>query len=734
MSIRDTSICLLVLASVWWASPTGAEEPKHSAETDAIEEIIVTATRREAELGTLPLSVHVLSDEQLRQMGARSFEGYAAAVPGLNFTDFGVGGESHTIRGVTTMQGSEINPATSIYFDDVPITHAGGNGLPYSPDPMLVDIERIEILKGPQGTLFGASSMGGAIRIIPASPDGFERDAFVELQASTLTDGGTGFELHGMLNEPVAGGDGAVRAVGYVRSADGFIDNVLLGANDVNSDETLGGRLAASYRLTDLLSVTGKITYQARESDGTDADDMRVPARQQYRYEPEPNSDTWALYNLVFNAEFGWGEFVSSSAYLDRTLDTRLDTTEFLAMFFDTGTTMTAINKESVTEFTQEFRAFSPVDERFHWLAGVFFQDQSAGFSQQFPSPGFDEATDGLASLFGPADILYTGSADIALEQLAFFGEVGYRMTDNLELVLGARWFDIDRSYDAAATGFFNGGPSAADGVAGEDGVIPRFAVTYMPADGLTFYASAAKGFRPGGVNPPEASDLPECTAELAQLGYDAFPIAYDADSLWSYELGARTMSADGNLRLSGAVYHIDWSGMQSYALLQCGVGFVENAGAVKSNGIELALSAKTADRLSIDVGASYVNAKLDEDVPNFAATKGARVPAVPRFAMSLGVNVELPPVAGFEDRLRIDYRYVGRSYSDFSEAWRQPLPSYEVTNLRYSVLGDRWSATLFAENLFDERGIVLTTESILGSWETTIPPRRIGFSLRRGF
>lgn len=734
MAIRDTTMWVLLLASVWSICPSQAADPDREDATDIIEEIIVTATRREAKLATLPLSVHVLTEKQLRQMGALDFQGYAASVPGLNFTDFGFGGESHTIRGVTTIQGSEINPATSVYLDDVPITHAGGVGLPYSPNPVLVDIERIEVLRGPQGTLFGASSMGGAVRIIPAAPDDRASAAFAEIQASTVADGGEGYELRGMVNEPFAAGRGAVRAVGYWQDADGFIDNVELGARDVNTEETHGGRLAASYGFNDRVGVTGKLTYQRRESDGSDADDMSVPDRQQLRYVSEPNRDTWTLFNLVINAEFDWGEFVSSSAYYDRTIDTRLDTSDFLGFFFDTGATMTAVNEETARELTQEFRVFSPLEDSFHWLAGLFLQDQEAGLNQQFPTTGLEEENREVAALFGSADELYTSWTDTDLEQIAVFGELGYRVNENLEFVLGARWFDIDRNYDSRATGLFNGGLGTAEGDAGEDGIIPKLSVTYTTADGLTLYATAAEGFRPGGVNPPEASDLPECQQELADLGYDGFPIAYDSDSLWSYELGARKTFAGGRAWVSATAYRIDWTDMQSSHLLDCGIGFLENAGSAVNDGFEFSLSANAADWLQFDVGASYIDARLDEDAPNFNAVKGDRVPAVPRFAAYLGLNFVLPPIAGIDDRLRLDYRYVGSSYTDFSQDWRLPMPSYEITNVRYSLLGERWSAMLFVENAFDERGIALISDSILGSWETTIAPRRVGLSLRRDF
>lgn len=716
------------------ASPAPDTVGPEAEEAKFIDEIIVTATRREAPLSSIPISVYVLDEQELRSLGALEFKDYARTVPGLYFNDGGFGGEAHTIRGVSTGIFPEVNPATSVYLDDIPITHAGGDGLPYSPDPMLVDIQRIEVLRGPQGTHFGSSSMGGALRIISHAPDFSGTAGFIEADAASYTDGGTFLGLNGMFNASTAGGRAAVRGVGFHRDADGYIDNLTLGEKDVNSDRVSGGRLAVSLKALERVEITARMVQQNRKSDGTDIDERDDPDRTQSRAVREPNEDDWSLFNLVISADVGWGDLVSSTAYLDRTIDTRVDATDFLQAIIPSGTTLTAVNEDAVTEFTQEIRISNDADARLAWLAGFFYQNQSLDFRQDFPSPGFDAATDGLASAFGPSDNLYSALTNSELEQLAVFGDLTYRPGDNIELLVGMRWFEIERTFQIDATGLFNGGPGNEAGTADEDGLSPRLGVTYALGEDSVVFASLARGFRPGGVNSPAASDTPECVAELTGLGYTQFPVQYESDELWSYEVGLRSTLAGGNMHLSAAAFHLDWSDMQTGKTLDCGIFFIENAGKAVNDGIELAADGRLGERANIVLSASFLRAELDENVPNLGAEKGDRIPGIPEFTAALGLSYAPPEFFQLDNRIRLDYQYVGHSYGTFDASDQLRMPAYEVVNLGYTLQADRWSAKLYVNNLFDEKGVVAITNDILGFWATRIPPRRAGLALRWRF
>jgi len=699
-----------------------------ASESRLLEEIIVTATRREADVQTVPLSVHVITEEALARLGAANFADYARIVPGLTFTDIGVGGENQTIRGISTNVRFEVNPTTGLYLDEVPITTAGGTGAPYSPDPMLVDIERIEILRGPQGTLFGASAMGGAIRIITRQPNLSQTERSVGGLVSSIKNGSEGYDLHGMINTPLNDGQAAIRAVGYYRDMGGYIDNLSNGVNDINNSEILGGRLSGTVVLSDRVSLTGRIAYQDRKSDGNDIEELDEAPRTQSRLD-EANEDEWTNFNLVVNADLGWGRLISSTSFLDRTVDTRIDISVLLDAIFAISNPLTVVNKDDVNEFVQEIRIVSNGDDRLTWLAGIFYQDQDLDFDQNFPSPGFDAITGGLASMFGPPDNLFVGRSNFTLEQIALFGELSYEITDRLDFVAGLRWFDIDRDFKSNNIGLLFAGNPSESGSTSESDVTPKFSLSYAASDNLNFYGTIANGFRSGGVNPPEGSMDPACLAELAALGFSEFPIGYDSDSLWNYELGAKSRWIDGRVQLNAALYHIDWSDMQTFKVLNCGINFTENVGKAVIDGVEFDLVALPTDNVVINIGASYTNAELRNDVPNLGGSAGDRIPGVPRFTANLGVSYFFPVFGDREAFIHGDYQHVSNSYNVFDQTVRRELPAYDITNIRIGLNTQHWSSALFINNLFDERGILIVEDDILGQWVTATPPLTIGVS-----
>lgn len=714
----------------------GANTPEAqqvAIDSRSIDEIIVSATRREADVQSVPLSVHVITEEDLARLGATGFADYARTVPGLSFTYGGNGGEQQTIRGISTNTWFDINPATAIYLDEVPFTHAGGTATPYNPDPMLVDIKRIEVLRGPQGTLFGASAMSGAIRIITNEPDLSQTEGFIDAEISSTKHGGLGYGVNGMFNMPSANGRAAIRAVAYHRDLDGFIDNVLTGERNVNSTEISGARLSGKFILSDIASLSGRIAYQDRQRDAFDHEEPADGPRRQSRLE-ESSADEWVNYNLVLDLDFGWSSLISSTSFLDRGVESQADLSGILDLFFGLSNPLWTVVDEDIDEFVQEVRIVSEGENRFNWLAGIFYQDQDKDLAQDFPSPGFDALTGGLASMNGAADNLFVIRQNSTLEQLAVYGELTYRLNDRFEFAAGARWFDIDRNFSSSNTGLLWAGGSSESGAGSESGVTPKFSLSYMTDESITLYATAAEGFRPGGINPPAISGTPACVAELQALGFTEFPISYDSDSLWSYELGAKSRWSDGRMSLNVAVFHIDWSDMQTEKFLNCGVGFVENVGEADSDGIEIEFVSHPSDSLDLVLTANYNEAELSEDVPNLGGVKGDRIPGVPRFSANLGISYYFTALGSHEGYVHADYQYVGNSYSEFDRTIAQELPSYENANLRIGVNTENWSTALFVNNVFDERGILFARGDILGDWVTATRPRTIGIGTTWSF
>ncbi len=696
-----------------------------------LDEIVVTATRRESQLRSVPASVYVLTENDLKRLGAVAFSDYARAVPGLSYSDGGTGGEKQTIRGISNNPWFELNSGTAIHFDEVPITTAGGGvGPAFNPNPALIDIARIEVLRGPQGTLFGAGSMGGAIRIITHAPDPQQRLVSLSTTLTHTADGEPGFGMHGIFNLPIQEDRSALRAIAYLHDTGGFIDNDFDGRDDVNNREIHGARLTGRFAIGDDATLTARVAHQKRTSDGLAHEEPAVGKRQQSR-NGEYIEDEWTIYNLTFDVDLGMGNLVSSTSYFDRTVGNSADLRPVLNLFFGLNNPLNVVNREGVGEFVQEIRLVSRDDAELNWLVGAFYQDQSQDVSQDFPSPGFDSLTGGLASMFGQPDNLFVRRDMNSLEQIALYGEVAWRLSDNFEVSAGGRWFDIDRRYAGNNSGLlFVMGQVLESSTASDTGAIPRLGFNFTPTERWSVYGTISEGFRPGGINEAASLMQPACSVELQALGFTSLPSSYDSDSLTNFEVGTRIISANGRTRASVAVYHIDWSEMQTSRLLNCGAGFTENAGKADSDGIEFELRSQPSDRIGVAVAAGYAVAELAEDVPNLNGARGDRLPGVPQLTANASTSYFLREVRGMTPYLGLDLNFVGNSYMEFDSASSPELPSFLVANIRAGIDADSWSAAFFVNNLADKNGKLFVNDNVFGQYNSQIRPRTIGITL----
>jgi iron complex outermembrane recepter protein len=298
-----------------------------------LEEIVVTATRRELALSDAPLAVSVLSERDLEETGVRAFRDYLGFIPGAAFSDVGFADAKITVRGISTDIFSEVRDLTAVYLDEVPITNPGTHLIVQSSiNPYLVDIRQVEVLRGPQGTLFGANSMGGTLRILTNRPDPSAFASFAEGTVAAIEHGGETYAVSGMVNVPVAN-ESALRLVGYYEDSGGFIDNVGTGNRNVDAAETVGGRLAAAMPLGDRLSIDLSIVHQERLTDGLNIANISLPAYQQGTHIDESWQDDWTLYNAVLNYDLAFAELMSSTSFVDRYWRAVGDVSGFLDFF-----------------------------------------------------------------------------------------------------------------------------------------------------------------------------------------------------------------------------------------------------------------------------------------------------------------------------------------------------------------------------------------------------------------
>ena len=501
--LRRLSFGLVLIAAVGVHGPAAAQGADRPGAV--IEEIVVTATKRgERNLQDLPMSITAFSEDQLEVLGADDMLDYLTLVPGLSFRltsatgsrDDLRGGRRLALRGIES--GPDGIPTTAFYIDDAPMPIM---------DPKLFDIDRVEVLRGPQGTLFGANSMGGTVRLVTNKPkiDTFEYKA--DATFGLMHEGEESYLVNGMVNMALVEGQGALRAVAFHRNEGGFVDIVgastaAAGSNrtrkNVNDEEVSGARLALLWQPVDALTILPSLFYQKVEVDNTPEYEPEVGDLQFFdKRVDEVQENEFTLASLEISYDFGNMQLFSSTSFSDSKLFTVDDFGKFLATFelppdpFQRG-----FQDISTERFAQEIRLSFAMGKKIDGLIGFFYLDEERLFLQ-------DLFNDGLQYLLDPSEVLFTGVQTNNDERIAIFGEVTYTPSDAWELTAGLRWFDNDQDQVADFDGFFNGGPSRTEGVSSESEVSPKVQVAFHPNDDVMIYGSGDQGFPAGRADQP---------------------------------------------------------------------------------------------------------------------------------------------------------------------------------------------------------------------------------------
>jgi outer membrane receptor protein involved in Fe transport len=644
-----------------------------------LEEVTVTATRRDMSVQDVPLSITALSGSLLRDMAADDLEDFAPSVAGLEFAAFAPGLNRITMRGISTQTGEA---STGFYVDEMPITAD-----PVAqPDVKTFDVDRVEILRGPQGTLFGEASMGGTIRIIMNQPDPSAFEAAVQGTVSDTKHGGTNFGLDGMVNVPLVGDRLALRVVGSLRENEGFIDNVITGENNINDEALRNIRAALAWLPNEDLRITANFHYIENDTDGNFISNRDW---EQSRFVAEPRDDTSKRYNLTLEYSFAWADLVSSSSYFTRDTDRPDDVTEPLSMLVPipglTGFQTIDIDYDI---FVQEVRLVSTQAHRLEWLIGAFYKDSERTFmGNVITSPDL-----------GP---LLIGDNEFEFEHWAVFGELTYHVTDRLHAVAGLRYFEEDNVFSVSTTGAFAGPGFAGTSEASADELTPRFSLTYDINGDAMIYATASKGFRTGGAN---------ATKPVFDLFGIPLPQTFEPDTLWNYELGAKLVAHEGRLVANGAFYYIDWKDVQLPASAAGVFTGTFNAGSATSKGVELEITAIPVDNFKFTFAGNYTDAELDEDVslstpfgPVPVAVEGNELPLVPEWKVNLGAEYRHPLVGSWTGVLRANASFSPERFNFADNNPAEELRSYELLDLQLAFESSRYDLVLFADNVTDE-------------------------------
>jgi iron complex outermembrane receptor protein len=736
---------------------------------ETIEEIVVTAAKRgDQALQDTPMTIQAITGATLEALGASSIEDIAGRVPGFTAFNAGTNQKKLKMRGISSTSESEPQETVSVYLDDVPMTGNGGtnNENGSSPDLSLFDLERVEVLKGPQSTLYGAGAMGGTVRYITNRPDTEAFAGKVGAGLSSTKSGDESWKTDLMLNVPLSDAF-AVRVVGGYRSDGGYIDNLVQtgtayqtkkGPEDnTDGSDLTTGTITALWKPTEQLNILGRYSKHEYNVDGESSVDRDVKVKvaglkldrddlEQVRFLEEVNEDDIDVYSLTIEYDLGWASLTSATSRYERTVYDVQDTSVVPQLFFGVpsavvgGPTQIAaplVNDNKHEQTVEELRLASQGDGALSWVVGYYWFDMDKSFSQNGVVEGLDDWLGGLTDLLGNPDIPYEAVTDQTMEQTAVFGEVTWDFADAWSLVAGLRWFKAKQDFSQAANGLINGGATLRTGDADEDDVNPKATLSYKASDDVMFYGTVSRGYRIGGINQPVPLDAGTgCRAEVNALGLTAAPLDFGSDYIWNYELGAKSTLADGRVQLNAAAYHIDWKDIQVRKQLACGFTFFTNTAKATVDGFEVDLQAQVTDAFFLSATAGYNNGQLDKDDAFLGAESGDTVPGVSDFTFSASAEYSFP-LAGRDAFLRADYTYGSQFDSQFrtNDPANREAGGFGILNVRTGVdLMEDWNVSLFLNNVADERGVSGTQSNLFGDYEFIVRPRTVGLSTLYSF
>jgi iron complex outermembrane recepter protein len=708
--------------------------PAQSPQDVELDEVIVTATKREERLRDVPFAITALTTRDLERIGATGEQDYLSKTPGVYFNGNGARGRGAiVIRGVATQAQSNQNQQRTVekYLDELPLTDRFSTWT--DPDISTFDIERVEVMRGPQGTLFGSGAMGGAVRLITNKPDPSGFRSKVELGLSSTRGGDDGNNAAGMVNVPLVQDKLAMRAVAYRREIGGFIDNLHRNEKNINGETATGGRLMFAYQPTEALKLGLNALYDHAVADDNAATFATTAGGASYQWNSVITNGSDAklnIYNFTVDYEFGAATLTSISTYGKRD------------SFFGFGDPVRGLsiavggrsldpdeNESWVTHdyerFTQEVRLTSSGEGRLKWTVGAFFMDHSQDvdqFVELGPGPNLPVPDpNGLVAL--------DDEINVATEEGAVFGEATYRLTDRLSVTAGARWFHNKFGVEtiAAPSAFGSSTPFVEDTASA---LTPRASVSFFPRDDMHLYATASKGYRAGQANFNHGLDPVN------------IPVAQDPDSLWNYELGIKAGWWDNRLQTNIAAYHIDWSDIVLDRIITIPGptgpvtwAFVDNGGNATIEGIEAEFVVRPLEALEIGTSLAYNDGELDSVIPGTVATAGSTLPGTPEFAISSYIQGNARLGNDIAGQLLLSHRHAGEVYGDIDNTNPDTLSdAYDVFDVRGSLTYQNYEVALYVENVLDNDAATLRLNTPFFDPAYRLRPRTMGLTFRASF
>lgn len=747
-------------AATCWAAESSTE----------IAEITVTAQKVRENLRDVPISISVVGGQELIEQHLRNTEDLTRVVPNFSFSSNGnPGSNALEVRGISSSAGAS---TVGIYLDDVSITaRTRGTYNVGQAEPYLLDVDQIEVLRGPQGTLYGASSAGGVIkfRMNPVNLAEFGGTASASL--SGTKHGAANYNVNGVVNEPLIDGVLGFRFGAATSFDDGYIDRYSpdTGAkvgSHINDHRVNVARLAFEARPVEGLVINPGLFYQRLTYGSSDTVSLGLPPFSVNDRVSDGGTDTMIVPSLTVNYDLGGPTLTSVTSDYTRNAPYLYDGTAFNSIFIGqcfldglcgsppvldlqghlSGSKIEALpapahdvffERQVSEELRVASRAYTGSGLPLTWVAGLYFVDSMTRADDVEYISNFNETFTGLygpqvlTSVFGgplPNQVIYQRTNRFEEKQYSVFGDVSYYITGALKLSIGARYLSAHQSFARTGDGFFNGGPTSDSASARDHATTPRASVNYEVTEQTAVYATFSKGFRLGAPNPFVPTQF--CAKDLANLGLAVAPSAYTHEDLLNYEVGVKSQPVKW-ASINASAFYIKWNSLQqSFSLPTCGFAFSTNVGAARSFGGELEMTVRPTSALTFNAAGGYTNATLTQAVPILGIQHGTPIEGVPRWNGTVAGEFRRPLTASFSGFLRGNYNYTGASHGTLrvSDA-DYNRPAYGLAGASLGTTHGDWEFGIYATNLFNDQKVIQTPDHATLPVGFTLRPRTVGVS-----
>ncbi len=774
----------IAIASALYGTAAMQMAAAAGGESETLSEITVTARKRAENLQDVPQSIDVYTAKDLQNLAISQFEDYAMKTPSVSFISTGPATQMFFMRGVS--DGSNPNvvntSSTGFFVDDMSMSFYGT-----IPDLHDYDFERIEVLNGPQGTLFGAGSMSGAIRLITAKPDPNAFSAGTDVDVGAIHSGGINTTYEGFINLPLVDGKSAIRLSVYAKHDGGFIDNLLTtrqwvngvvsnnaqwARNNYNTQNIDGGRAAIKQVFGHDWSAVLSSGYQSQRHVGAWDQDPKYGRRKVSRFAPEDGSDYVKSLDLHIDGDVGIADLVFASTYQQQAIHQVNEYSEYVqyspvagflprniqayACLTDplhsasgvfSGCNVPAqhyVYDNNTQRWSEELRLQSKPGGRLQWLAGLYWEKTKDTYSLFYAMPGLQPNGDAYKKIVARYNSYYAvGASPLPGEWYSYvsrfdyldtteFADLTFNLTERWSIEGGVQHYQSTFTSGSRYAGYFWNPKVPSFETGGSHKVNAKGGVNFKAGTHLLLYGIFSQGFRDGGANSGLGAS---CTAKGA-------PATYKPDTLNNFEVGWKSTLRDGRMTWNGALYLMNWKGYQAPVFDQgiCPSGFNANLGDARIYGAESNIDYKVGDGLSVQISGSYDDSHLVTNTfqnVNFVVLPTERLPFVPYFSYSANARYEKPVGAGLKGFVQYDIAHKGNMWSDLRVVDRHGFgrslqPAYDISNVRFRVQGpdDRWTAEAYITNVFDKNAVIYSNTANYDHRQTTNEPRVIGVRL----